>query len=338
MCNGLRHHLKLQQLLKIVLAIWLLVFSQLHMTSAQAAGATVKAVLFYPPLCPSCAQVIDEFLVPLSIEHMEQIELYPVDITESPGEDVFREVLSRYGEQSTDWTQPAVLIADQLLLGADAIKSELPQLLSTEPQPAASTQWPDIPSLSALMSGEAVASSGGEDEDSMAMLLGWLVFIGLFTILTYSTKQVIRHGFGHWSMPDKGGIQLSLLAAAGLAIGIYLSYVTLSQHAIMCGPVGDCMRVQNSEHAKLFGIPMAVWGLIYYAMLLVIWGVRKQASTIWAGRMSLLLLLISAFGVVFSIYLTSLELFVIHAVCLWCLASAVLTALILFQIVRIRAD
>jgi uncharacterized membrane protein len=61
--------------------------------------------------------------------------------------------------------------------------------------------------------------------------------------------------------------------------------------------------------------------------------VQRSGAGRWARPAALVLLGASLFGVVFSIYLTVLELFVIHAVCMWCLSSALITTLIMVVVV-----
>jgi uncharacterized membrane protein len=97
----------------------------------------------------------------------------------------------------------------------------------------------------------------------------------------------------------------------------------------VCGPVGDCNLVQSSPYATILGIPMAAYGLAFYLVIGALW-ISHLAGTGPVMRLTgLLLIVISVIGTLFSVFLTSLELFIIHAVCPWCLASAVLTTLIM---------
>ncbi|MEN8168517.1 MAG: vitamin K epoxide reductase family protein, partial [Pseudomonadota bacterium] len=125
-----------------------------------------------------------------------------------------------------------------------------------------------------------------------------------------------------------------IFALFGLGIGIYLTSVAFTHSEAMCGPIGDCMRVQASPHSKLFGVPMAIWGMLFYLGILGLWLLQRRLSGSWRLRSILGLLVLSLFGVIFSIYLTGLELFVIHAVCIWCLSSAVLATLIMLIVTR----
>jgi uncharacterized membrane protein len=105
----------------------------------------------------------------------------------------------------------------------------------------------------------------------------------------------------------------------------YLAYVETANVEAVCGPVGDCNTVQQSEYARLFGLlPIGILGLFGYSLILVAWLARRYASGRIAVYASLALMMMSAGGLLFSIYLTFLEPFVIGATCAWCLTSAIL--------------
>ena len=92
----------------------------------------------------------------------------------------------------------------------------------------------------------------------------------------------------------------------------------------MCGPVGDCNTVNQSEYARLFGVlPVGALGLVGYAALSLAWSVSRFASGTVVSWARLSLLVMTVGGTLFSIYLTFLEPFVIGATCAWCLTSSV---------------
>ena len=85
----------------------------------------------------------------------------------------------------------------------------------------------------------------------------------------------------------------------------------------MCdGESGGCETVQTSSYATIFGVPVAVMGLVGYSGLLFSALLRGEAGVYLA-------FLVALVGALFSAYLTYLEVFVIHAICEWCVASAV---------------
>jgi uncharacterized membrane protein len=118
---------------------------------------------------------------------------------------------------------------------------------------------------------------------------------------------------------------IPILALAGLAVAAYLSHVEVRKVEAVCGPVGDCNTVNQSEYAKIFGIlPIGVLGLLGFIAILTAWTLRRwgtDKTSLWAA---LGILGMTAVGTLFSVYLTFLEPFVIGATCLWCLSSAVI--------------
>ena len=121
------------------------------------------------------------------------------------------------------------------------------------------------------------------------------------------------------------------LCAIGLGVAGYLTYVETAQVEAFCGPVGDCNTVQQSSYARLFGvIPIGILGMAGYVLILAAWWVTQRARPKHATYASLAILGMAAFGVLFSIYLTFLEPFVIGATCAWCLTSAVIMTALLW--------
>jgi len=111
-------------------------------------------------------------------------------------------------------------------------------------------------------------------------------------------------------------ITLGALAVVGLLISAYLTWVHYAGVAPVCvGGSGGCETVQASSYATLLGVPVAALGLVGYSGLLL-------SAFLRGGAGAYLGLLVALVGTLFSAYLTYLELFVIHAICEWCVASA----------------
>jgi uncharacterized membrane protein len=120
------------------------------------------------------------------------------------------------------------------------------------------------------------------------------------------------------------GIHPALVLAAldliGLAIASYLSSVELRGELPNCGPLHGCEQVALSEYSRIGGVPVAVFGVVLSLILLslaIAWW-RTNDGRLLAAHYGLSLL-----GVVFEIYFTYLELFVIGAVCVWCASYGV---------------
>lgn len=119
-----------------------------------------------------------------------------------------------------------------------------------------------------------------------------------------------------------------VLTLIGLGIAGYLTYVHYRGIQPVCFAHGGCERVQASSYAKLAGVPVALLGLVGYAGIAVTQAFRGDAARLAA-------VLITVVGVGFSGYLTYRELFTIHAICQWCVASAiVMTLLCVLSVLR----
>lgn len=118
-------------------------------------------------------------------------------------------------------------------------------------------------------------------------------------------------------------IAIAGLALIGLAIASYLTIVHYTGAEPVCAVNHGCETVQKSKYADLAGVPVALIGLIGYVAILLSLLIRGET-----GRLTRVG--ITAIGFLFSAYLTYLELFEIHAICQWCVGSAVImTALLI---------
>jgi uncharacterized membrane protein len=114
------------------------------------------------------------------------------------------------------------------------------------------------------------------------------------------------------------GVAALAVAALGIAVAAYLTYVHYAGLQPFCAGGGHgCERVQSSSYASVGGIPVAVLGLAGYLAI-----AAAVAAPGESARLAAAALAVVGFG--FSAYLTYLELFVIDAICQWCVASAVL--------------
>ncbi len=121
------------------------------------------------------------------------------------------------------------------------------------------------------------------------------------------------------------------LVLAGIALTAYLTFVAwFGEFPAYCGAESDCALVQQSRWSVLLGVPVALWGLLTYALLArLVWRLRSRPS---AWRMALAVAIV---GAAVSWYLTGVSVFVIEAVCVYCLASfAIINALLVLLLVR----
>lgn len=122
--------------------------------------------------------------------------------------------------------------------------------------------------------------------------------------------------------PRKARIAMIVLSVIGLGVAGYLTYTHYAHVLIVCSISHGCETVQHSVYSKLAGIPVAVIGLVGYVAILGSLLVPEREQT----RLATMTFTLIGFG--FSMYLTYRELFTIHAICQWCVSSAVIMTLL----------
>jgi uncharacterized membrane protein len=121
----------------------------------------------------------------------------------------------------------------------------------------------------------------------------------------------------------------ALVALVGFFVALYLAFYKAGViGTIACGS-GGCETVQTSRWGDFLGYPVASWGVAFYALVFVLAFMATLERWASSRGLSLALLLLTGWGVLFSAWLKYLELFVINAICRWCVVSAVI-ALVLF--------
>lgn len=217
---------------------------------------------------------------------------------------------------------------------AQATATELAATLETPEETPEASPTPGL-----IISGDPLDPSGPKfSRDPLGNSLSVIVLIAMLVSFVAGGISFFKTGlpekqntksrtvgqsktFSKWLFPA--------LALIGLGVAGYLAFVETAQVEAVCGPVGDCNAVQQSEFALIFGfLPVGVLGVIGYVFILIAWGVERFARPGMTDLASLAILGMTTFGILFSIYLTFLEPFVIGATCAWCLTSAVvMTAL-----------
>ena len=125
-------------------------------------------------------------------------------------------------------------------------------------------------------------------------------------------------------------VLLALLGLPGSGVAAYLTYSHWADRPTVCGGVGECELVQTSEYSDIAGVPVALLGLLYFvAMAFValtrIWRVKWMPDDPEWVRPAILSMALAATA--FVAYLTYVELFVLEAICIWCVALAGLTVI-----------
>jgi len=317
--------------------------------TAAADQPVVRAVLFYSTSCPHCHKVITYDLPPLMREYGSSLQIAALDVSNDVAYQIYEAAMVRYGVTGNRRGVPALYVDGQVLVGSEEIPRILPGLVESLLEQGGS-EWPAIPGLEPVVSNPAAiptlppyaADLGLEPseqtsplseaidraaEDPAGSTLSIIVLLGLVSCLVWSGSVAWRSNPALIGPPSR---LIPLIALVELAVAAYMASVEIGGSAAVCGPVGDCNRVHQSEYAWLFGLlSVGVFGVAGSLVVLSTWAVGSLAGGTLALLGRLGLLAASAFGVAFSVYLTFLEPFVIGATCAWCLTSAILMGTIL---------
>jgi uncharacterized membrane protein/glutaredoxin len=271
-------------------------------------GANVHIVLFSTPECHACQLITGQVLMLVRERYAEQVTIEMVDIVNSEDVEYLYQVAAGFGIPRDNVDLPLLVIGDQVLIGED-IPSGLPALIETYLQ-SGGVERPQI----------SPTRSNGFTLAIVAMTLMAAALI--YSIIAFARgKTFTLPAWGDWFIPA--------LIIIGIGVAGYLSYVETQSIEAMCGPVGDCNTVQQSRYARLFDIlPVGVLGLMGYIALLASWLARKYIPK-FEKLAAIGYFGMAFFAVIFSLYLTYLEPFVIKAVCIWCLTSTVIVTLLL---------
>ncbi len=329
-----------------ILAVLILLISLFSLAAASnAQEPVIRAVLFYSESCPHCLEVINNALPPLVGQYGNQLQVYGLNTHYEPGNTLYMNAIQAYEIPQERQGVPTLIVGDTILVGSFEIPDQLPGIIEQGLENGG-IDWPDIPGLK-----QAMAEDGaGEEEttppldqtmtvwekfssDLLGNILSVIVLLGMIGVLIFAGINLGKDELSDqiktkdWLIP--------VLSLIGLGIAGYLAYVEVNQVEAICGPVGNCNTVQQSSYAILFGfLPIGVLGVLGYLVVIILWLAGNLDSETWQRTINVLLWIVSLIGVLFSVYLTFLEPFVIGATCLWCLSSAVIMTILFLLATR----
>ncbi len=302
---------------------------------SYAQEPVVRAVLFYSTTCGHCKIVIEEVLPELDARYGTQLQIFGVNTHTDIGNHLFENFIISYNIPPENQVVPALLVGVHILYGSQQIPEILPGIID-EGLISGGIPWPELEGLSEAMAGTLVIESQEpttfEEKTSLwdkfagdlvGNSLAVVVLIGMIFTLSYTGINLTRESkdqkkeLPSWLIP--------ILSIFGIGVAAYLAFVEFNQLEAVCGPIGNCNAVQQSSYATLFGIlPIGVLGLLGYLSIIIFWLLGQLNLAGLSKSIDLMLWAFTLLGLLFSIYLTFLEPFVIGATCMWCLASAVI--------------
>jgi uncharacterized membrane protein/thiol-disulfide isomerase/thioredoxin len=328
----------------------------------------VRAVLFYRSTCGPCQELVEKVVPPLFQEYGNQLEIFGMDVSLPDGNTLYMAAIERFNIKQI--SVPLLIAGDHVLIGLD-IQQKFPAIIE-EYLTQGGLDWPDLPGLDqALINAQSSATpvqgpgyvntpltfptdspqvavftptpglllsgdyptgpTGRFALDPVGNSLSLVILLGMIASIVWGATHFFRPTNAAPIVPKW---VIPALCVIGLGVAAYLAYVEITLVTAVCGPVGDCNTVQQSEYARLFGVlPIGVLGMVGYVLLILAWLVDQVSNGDLSNYARLASLAMSTFGICFSIYLTFLEPFIIGATCTWCLTSAlVMTGLFILSI------
>lgn len=128
------------------------------------------------------------------------------------------------------------------------------------------------------------------------------------------------------AISERAWLLLVPFSLGGLGTSAYLTYSHYADQPTECAGVGSCEYVQTSEYSDILGVPVAILGLLFFIAFTALVVARLATGPDrlqWAQPIAFSMAL---GGLAFVTYLTYVELFIIDAICPWCVATAAFTA------------
>jgi uncharacterized membrane protein len=290
---------------------------------------------------------MENVLPPIVAEYPNQLDIVGIDVSHPVGLKLYQDSIQAFQIPENRLGVPTLIVRSEVLVGVDEIAEIFPQMIRTG-LASGGFEFPAIPGLDQVLAaqesavtqisqptGETTAQDDGQpdflqkfNQDPIANAIALFVLIGMILcsiliLINYLQGPDRKFlSFPEWVLP--------VLSLLGFGIASYMSYVELTQATAVCGPVGNCNSVQESPYAILFGVlPVGVLGVIGYLAILISWLLRIYGPSSLRRFFTLAVWGMAWFGVLFAIYLTFLEPFIIGATCAWCISNSIIMTLIL---------
>jgi uncharacterized membrane protein len=126
-----------------------------------------------------------------------------------------------------------------------------------------------------------------------------------------------------------------ILTIIGLLVSIYMTIYKITSNDSMCIGSGDCKTVNASRYAEVYGIPVALLGVVGYSAILAVLLLERRPGFVQQNG-SLLFFGLSLTGFLFSLYLIFVEVALIKAYCPFCITSqAAMTLIFIISVIRL---
>ncbi|MEO1785228.1 vitamin K epoxide reductase family protein [Thermodesulfobium sp. 4217-1] len=295
------------------------------------ASSEVNVVLFWSPTCPHCHDVIENILPPIQEKFKNKLLITYIMLYKESQVEPFYNLASEYGIKKSDAGVPFMIIGDKVLIGTDDIEKDLPNLIQ-EGIKQGGIPFPEKvlhSEFSKYIDVKAIENKNFEGKPYAIFTVIFLLIVALYSLLTLKFITLIKYAnfikaFRNYLIP--------FVIFIGFLISIYLFHLETTDSSAMCIIFSGCDTVQKSSFSHIFGIiPMAALEIFAYCVFFALWvySYKLNKNKVFRFNPKMLLFWINFMAVIVAICLTTLEIFIIKAACVYCIISSIIIGLLL---------
>lgn len=122
------------------------------------------------------------------------------------------------------------------------------------------------------------------------------------------------------------------VAIAGFLLARYIYAKKKRKEKLVCLLDSDCDAVVHSQYSTFLGIPLEIYGMIYFALIALFFLSAIFIPNLYSPYLQIIILIIAFISFLFSVYLAFIQIILIREWCMWCLISTILTTLLLVAV------
>ncbi len=290
--------------------------------------------------CSHCERLKEKVIPPLVAKYGDQLKIKLIEVESSHDEDLLYKIGASHKLEEDEIGVPLLMYGKQILVGDRDIERKFPGIIEQH-LAAGGHPSPNDPRLMGYLAAPRPvaapppkAKTREESSVKGGLIMAAVIAVIMITALVATGISFVfpaNHGnrfLVNSPWPDR---LIPLVCLIGFGVAGYLTKIEYSGGAPFCGVVQGCDKVQSSEYAWIIKdiLPVGLLGLVGYVAMLSAWIWGRFGSGRIASVMPMFLFISAALGILYSIYLTWIELFVLKAACIWCLISANLITLLL---------
>jgi uncharacterized membrane protein len=301
------------------------------LTFPAFASNEVNVVLFWSPTCPHCHDVIENILPPIQEKFKNKLLITYIMLYKENQVVPFYKLASEYGVKQGDIGVPFMIIGNKVLIGTDEIKKDMPNLIQDGikrggvpfPEKVLNSEFAKYVDI------KAVENKSFEGKPYAIFTIFFLLIVVLYSLLSLKFKTLIKHITFFKAIRN---YLIPIFIFMGFLISIYLFHLETTDSSAMCILFSGCNIVQQSSFSHLFGIiPIALLEIFAYCVFFALWvySYKLNKFKIFCFDSRKVLFWFSLMTTAVAMCLTTLEIFIIKASCVYCIISSIIIGLLL---------